>query len=425
MAPYSRGLRVARSLAGLGWEVEIAAQPGPGLPREERDGAVVIRRWPGSGPWVDKLARRAGPPGIGRRVVMKAYRIVARRLACARRHPPPTIRDVRNKLLWPTADRPWWHTIERELGPADLYHACGYRAIRPALVMAAEARSRGRLGVVIYDAIDIAIETNTFIGRHGAWKRLYQRRERAWVRRADAVITTNDAFAADLHRRLRLRSRPLVLLNTPPRWTPPDPAPDLIRDALGLGAGQRIVLYLGRLSPNRGLEQAAKAIARLDDAVLVLVGFGANEDRERARAADPRSGGRHFLLPPVPPDDVPSWAASADVTLVALPPTSLNQRLTTPNKFWESLAGGTPVVVGRESTTMRAIVDREGLGAIVDPDDPQDLARGLREIIDADPGERAAMRARCRLAAFDRYNWETSVGPYLALAERLVGRTSS
>lgn len=425
MAPYSRGLRVARSLAGLGWEVEIAAQPGPGLPPEERDGAVVIRRWTGSGPWVDRLARRPGPPGIGRRVVMKAYRILARRVAWARRHPPPTTRDVRNKLLWPTADRPWWHTIERELAPADLYHACGYRAIRPALVMAAAARTRGRRGAVIYDAIDIAIETNTFIGRHRAWKWLYQRRERAWVRQADAVITTNDAFAQDLQRRLRLRSRPLVLLNTPPRWMPPDPAPDLIRDALGLAASRRIVLYLGRLSPNRGLEQAAEAIARLHGAVLVLVGFGAHEERERARAADPRSGGRLFLLPPVPPDDVPAWAASADVTLVALPPTSLNQRLTTPNKFWESLAGGTPVVVGRESTTMRAIAEQEGLGSVVDPDDPEDLARGLREIIDADPGERAAMRARCHRVALSRYNWETSVAPYLALAAQLADSTGS
>ena len=422
LAPYSRGLRVARSLADAGWEVEIAAQSGPGLPSEETDGSVVIRRWQGSGPWVAQLARRSGTPGAGRRMLMKAYRMLARVLPWAQRHPPPTTWQMRTKLLWPTADRPWWHTIERDVAPADLYHACGYRAIRPALAMAAAARRQGRQGRVIYDAIDIALQTNTFISRHRFWRWLYQRRERAWVHRADAVITTNDAFAGDLERRLRLGARPLVLLNTPPRWTPPEPDADLIRKALDLPAEQRIVLYLGRLIPNRGLDEAAAAVGRVDRAVLVLVGFGEGQEQEQERAKDPRFSGRHFTLPAVHPDDVPAWAASADVTLVALPPTSLNQRLTTPNKFWESLAGGTPVVVGRATSTMRAIVEREHLGAVVDTDDVEDVAAGLRGILDADPVERAALRARCLGAAHDHYNWETSVEPYLGLVERLAGR---
>ena len=57
---------------------------------------------------------------------------------------------------------------------------------------------------------------------------------------------------------------------------------------------------------------------------------------------------------------------------------SLNQRLSTPNKFWESLTAGTPVVVGRDLEVMRGIVEADRLGAIADPSDPVDLARGLR-----------------------------------------------
>jgi glycosyltransferase involved in cell wall biosynthesis len=156
--------------------------------------------------------------------------------------------------------------------------------------------------------------------------------------------------------------------------------------------------------------------------VLVLVGFGQGQEQEQARGKDPRFGGRHFTLAPVHPDDVPAWAASADVTFAAPPPTSLNQRLFTPNKFWESLAGGTPVVVARASSTMRAIVERENLGVVVDSEDIEAVATGLRTILDADPVERAALRARCLSAAHDHYNWETSVQPYLALVERLAAR---
>jgi glycosyltransferase involved in cell wall biosynthesis len=423
VAPYSRAVRVARTLAASGFEVEIAAQAAPGLPAEERDGDIPLRRWTGSGPWVEKLARETGRPGIGRRLLMKPYRMLARHNGWARRHPPPTLRQMRVKLWWPALDRPWWYTLEHELPAADLYHACGYRALPVALRLADASRARGRAGKVVYDVIDIALESSTFLGRHPFWRWLYQRRERAWARRADAVITVNEALADDLRGRLRLPERPGVLLNTPPRWDPPEPWPNLIRQATGLPGSSRIVVYLGRLSLHRGLEEAAEAVAAVDNAALVLIGFGELGDQERARAETPQYSGRHFTLPAVHPDDVPAWAASADVSLIASPPTSLNQRLSTPNKFWESLAGGTPVVVGQGTIVMRALVEREGIGAVGNPGDPGDLARALRSILDAPQDEQAARRARCLAIAHDRYNWESAVVGYAALVARLVPPT--
>jgi len=117
------------------------------------------------------------------------------------------------------------------------------------------------------------------------------------------------------------------------------------------------------------------------------------------------------------------WTASADASILAVPANSLNQRLSTPNKFWESLAAGTPMVVGRDLEVMRRIVEEEGIGATADPLDPADLARALRELLDASPADRAARRARALAAARDRYNWETAVEPYLAVVDRLMGTT--
>jgi glycosyltransferase involved in cell wall biosynthesis len=123
----------------------------------------------------------------------------------------------------------------------------------------------------------------------------------------------------------------------------------------------------------------------------------------------------------VHPDLVRVWAASADVTVIAVPANSLNQRLSTPNKFWESMTAGTPIVVGRELEVMRAIVENEGIGATADPDDPTDLARAFREILDLSPAAQAEMRARCLRLSRERYNWETAVVPYLELVGELRG----
>ncbi len=103
-----------------------------------------------------------------------------------------------------------------------------------------------------------------------------------------------------------------------------------------------------------------------------------------------------------------------------MPANSLNQRLSTPNKFWESLTAGTPVVLGRDLEVMRAIVEADGLGAIADPADPADLARALRDVLEQPPAELAAMRERCLRVTRERYNWETAVEPYLGLVARLV-----
>src|SRR5262249_31900923 len=211
-----------------------------------------------------------------------------------------------------------------------------------------------------------------------------------------------------------------VLLNAQPRWTPPDPRPDLIRQATGIPSERKVVLFLGRLGRERGLEEVAEAVLRLDDAALVMLGFGPWADRLRPRDQTPPYQGHPYPLPPVHPDDVPAWTASADVSIIAVPANSLNQRLSTPNKFWESLTAGTPVVVGRDLEVMRQIVEQDRLGAIADPSDPDDLARALREILEQGPAQLAGMKDRCLTVTRTIYNWETAVEPYLALVGGLA-----
>jgi glycosyltransferase involved in cell wall biosynthesis len=409
-APYSRGLRVARSLAAAGWEVEIAAVAADDdAPLEERDGDVLIRHYRPSGRWV-RWAERPKTAASSSRL---------------RRIPALLLDRFRKAAFWPLPVRGWWATLRRELPPADLYHAFGILTIAVANDLAADARRRDRAGRVVYDVIDVILDSNNYSRVPAPILATYRFRERRWVRRADAVVTVNEPIADHLVRIWSLPTRPTILLNCQPRWSSPEPRPDLIRQATGAPPDRRIVLFLGRLGRERGLEEAADAVLAVDDAALVMLGFGPWADELRARDRDPRFAGRHFTLPAVHPDDVPAWTASADVSIIAVPANSLNQRLSTPNKFWESLTAGTPVLVGRDLEVMREIVERDRLGAIADPSDPADLARGLREVLDQPPAELAAMRERALLVTRERYNWETAVVDYLALADRIVAGASA
>ena len=83
------------------------------------------------------------------------------------------------------------------------------------------------------------------------------------------------------------------------------------------------------------------------------MGFGRLEGWLRERAADDPE--HLVVLPPVPPDELLPWTASADVTFVGQPPRTLNQRYNLPNKLFESLMAGVPVVVSKDNEQCRLV----------------------------------------------------------------------
>jgi glycosyltransferase involved in cell wall biosynthesis len=104
-------------------------------------------------------------------------------------------------------------------------------------------------------------------------------------------------------------------------------------------------------------------------------------------------------------------------------PSTINHRMSTPNKLFECLAAGVPVVAS-DFPEMRQIVcdgPLGPLGIVAAPDDVQALARAIRAIVAADPSTRAELRARCLRAAHERWNWETESAGLVRLYAELTG----
>jgi glycosyltransferase involved in cell wall biosynthesis len=234
------------------------------------------------------------------------------------------------------------------------------------------------------------------------------------------MITVNRPYAEVMAKRFRV-PMPLIVMNCSYRFTPPDPPELRFHERLGLAPSTRVVLYQGGFSYDRGIEQLFEAIRAIDDAVLVLMGYGLQEEAYRELAASPELVGRVHLLPAVPPAELLSWVASADVVAMPIQPTTLNHRLTTPNKLFEAMAAGVPVVAS-DLPGMAPIVRDTGVGLVVDPTDPAAIASACRQILDSSPEERAAWRRRSLEAAHSTYNWERQAELLFAEYSRLTGR---
>jgi glycosyltransferase involved in cell wall biosynthesis len=407
--PYSRAIRVGRTLTDAGYDVEIAATTEPGAALEQRDGALLIRRYAPSGVFAGLAATyRWESPNAAQRPPLRTRVVRAIRLGPA------------SWIFWPHTVRGWWHTLSGRLAPAEVYHACGVLAIAPALAARGRDRREGRSSVVVFDIIDISLRSNNVLGMPGFVRWLLGRRERSWARAADAHATVNEALADEAVSRWALGQRPAVVPNYPEMSDRPAvEGTDPIREATRLPATTRVCLFQGRLGPNLGLDEAAEAVLLVPDAALVLIGFGRGWAASVARDHDPRYAGRHFTLPAVHPDELGRWVASADVALCTLPPLSYNQRHATPNKFFEAMAAGTPVVLGPDLPVMEEILTSEDLGRVTRSMAPADIAAAIAEVLDRPPEERLAWRRRIQAAARKRYSWPVAAAAYRGLLDRI------
>ena len=392
----ARVLKEAATLTAAGHEVTILGTTRPGAPhrveREPRDGFTIVRvpmpRWRRWWRWL--------------RAPSRLWSIARRRTAA-----PGERMDALDWLaMWQFGTLAWARTAAREAGPADVYHGHDLTGL-PAAVFAQRLNPSARL---VYDSHELYLESPAVTGRPGWAIARLDRREKEWAFGADALVTVNAAIADVLRERLAVR-RVVVVHNCPPRALEPIDGADRIRLAAGIPNGTPVIVSHGGFRPGRGMEQLAEAMLQpgLEGAHLALLGFGPLRDRLVALAAEPRFGGRVHVLDPVPPDEVVQWVASADVEAVPFRLTPRNHYLSTPNKLFEALTAGVPVVMSNAPGVREVIVsDPDGpLGELCDPTDAADIARGILAILSLSPESRADLSERCRRAARERWNWET------------------
>jgi glycosyltransferase involved in cell wall biosynthesis len=279
-------------------------------------------------------------------------------------------------------------------------------------------------GVVVYDSHELFVESGSNARRPVWAKWLLRRLERSLSRRAYALVTVNQTLADELDRDYGFR-RVVVLHNTPSRWDPPAAPKDRLRAAAGIEPGTPLALYHGGFGADRGLVPLAEAMLApgLEGCHLVYLGFGELKERLVELAAEPRFGGRIHVLDAVPPDELLAWVASADVGVMPNQPTTANERLSTPNKLFESLAAGIPVVTSDFPERRRIILEDPAgpLGAVCDPTDPLSIGAAIRSIVSLDSAAAADLRRRCLAAAHERWNWETESRRLVDLYADLTG----
>jgi len=287
---------------------------------------------------------------------------------------------------------------------ADIYHAHDLNNLEVAYRAAAKGGAK-----LVYDAHEL------FPEMANRWVRL---KRKSWIRlegrllpRADLAITVNELIAAEMARRYHVPP-PLVLLNCPdpPPSFDPSATYNLIRERLGLADSRKVVLYQGWMSEGRGLENLVRAAGLLmDGAVVVFMGYGDYQPALERMAAQQPEGRVHFI-PAVPQRDLLAYCASANVGIIPYQAVDLNNYYTSPNKLFDFIQAGLPIVAS-DLPFLRRVITTHEIGIVARLDSPESYAAAINGVLTSADGS-ARLRANCRQAA-PLYTWA-------AQAEKLV-----
>ena len=271
----------------------------------------------------------------------------------------------------------------------------------------------------VLEVRDLWPEVLVEMGQLRAGSRLYRSLEAlaAWVvARADAIVVLAPGVATALVERGVDPAR-VHLVPNGADLVPPLDDRGAARAALGAGADEVLVVYAGAHGPANGLDLALDAAADLaadhPEVRFVFVGDGPVKGALVERASREHLANVRFE-DARPKAAMPEVLGAADVGLHVLADVGLFTFGVSPNKVFDYLAAGLPVLTNVPGD-VGDLVTGNGAGVAVAPDA---IADGLRALLALLPADRAAMGERGR-ALIER---DYAVAPRaLALAAVLRG----
>lgn len=196
---------------------------------------------------------------------------------------------------------------------------------------------------------------------------------------------------------------------------------DAARRRLGIGSEEKVILYVGRLDPLKGLEQLIEAFASLHEIPwrTLLIAGGSSDDPEALRlrtcAERFQAADRVLFAGRVPQSILPLYYSAADVAVI-------------PSRYesfglvaLEALACGTPLAATRVGA-MERLIPSPRFGRVVPDASPTRLARALQEVLtrQADCSDVAVRRALAM-----QYGWPRVAAQVLATYRTIVKKYRS
>lgn len=188
--------------------------------------------------------------------------------------------------------------------------------------------------------------------------------ERRSIKKVKAISVSAGSDADIVTQRFRLKTKPTVILNSPPYQDRVEHS-NLLREHFNIPSDAFVIVYQGVVHRGRGIGPMMQAMVEMPDVHLCIVGDGPFRSPLEDLAAKTRVNDRVHWLGAVPYDELHAWTCSADAGCCLIEPISMSYEYALPNKLFEYMMARIPSLV----TNLPALHDhvmRYPVGMLVD-----------------------------------------------------------
>jgi glycosyltransferase involved in cell wall biosynthesis len=179
------------------------------------------------------------------------------------------------------------------------------------------------------------------------------------------------------------------------------------RADLGIPLDKKIVLVQGTgINIDRGVEELLEAVAIMDNTVLYIVGSGdvLNQLKERSKVQDLKN--KVVFIGKLPYNEMMQYTYNADVGVTLDKDTNINYRFSLPNKIFDYIKAGLPVL-SSDLVELKKIINQYEIGVITADHSPEEIKKNLLAIWDNE--NRFSQYKENTIKAAQELTWEQEV----------------
>lgn len=266
----------------------------------------------------------------------------------------------------------FWIQIIFKYNKSRIFHCNDLYALPPAYFL----KIFNRDIKIVYDCHEHETEAQIYNGKK-ILKWLAQIFERLMIYSADEIICVSESIANDYVNIYDIE-KPKLVLNSPSYIN--FKKENLFREELGIPKEKEIFLFQGKYMPGRGIDNLVEVFEELEeknkDIVLVFLVYGEGVEELRDRIKNNKNMYWHEK---VPVSNYMKYVSSADWGIYLMENTCKNNDYALPNKVFDYVLGGLPVVVSN-LTEIGNFVRSNKLGYVVDSNNKEEVVEILSKI---------------------------------------------
>lgn len=274
--------------------------------------------------------------------------------------------------------------------------------------------SRLKRCTLVYDTHELFCEVPELQHRPMK-KKIWKFIERLIFPRLKHVFTVNDSIAAIYSKEYQV---PVQVVRNVPLLSNQTNYIKKTRQQLGLPEDKRIILLQGAgINVNRGAEEAVEAMQFVDHAVLLIIGGGDVIELLKQLTVQLHLSAKVIFIDKLPFQELRQYTQHADLGLTLDKNTNLNYKFSLPNKLFDYIHAGVPVLTS-DLVEIKKIITTYDIGDYIDRHEPEHIAKKISTML-AEETILQFWKKNTKIAA-ENLNWEKEEQQLIAVYKQFL-----